>query len=424
MDTRLLTAVTYPIYIILRIIFFLTLAIRGVFIMPSFVPNIDYREHPAFAGLAYDNPEAATTSALISEANAAYEAGWSEIKSPHAKFPDVFNRQVTGPVRKVFEHILRTTAPCAGFNVFINEVYRRVIRRMEKEYRMAERQGAYVWQPESERSAYFLSELRQKGYFSGHFDPDIVKGLFQSLSPYRHAIEDNLRAGKTSRNDISTNKIDRGTFSNFSQLINHPDIVTAVSNFMGQLTICQGFAFELSVSKAHWWKGRYNGAEYESEAAAYYHLDEGGDHLKMLLYLGDVGRDCGPFSIIPSGWPSKPPPLEFAVARIIDAIGSELHYDDMSHDPEDHQHTFSSPTGRRHFMKLPKEFHFVSHWGNDVVTGSQLERDVIENELRFTSDVANFVVFHGSSLFHRGGIVENPDAQRWGCQVMFNPLPV
>jgi hypothetical protein len=68
-------------------------------------------------------------------------------------------------------------------------------------------------------------------------------------------------------------------------------------------------------------------------------------------------------------------------------------------------------------MSLPRELRFNSHFGWDVIPGSELESRMKSEELVMTGSAGKFIVFDGSQLLHRGGLIES--GERIALQVVF-----
>jgi hypothetical protein len=70
-------------------------------------------------------------------------------------------------------------------------------------------------------------------------------------------------------------------------------------------------------------------------------------------------------------------------------------------------------------MSLPRELRFNSHFGWDVMPGGELESRMKAEEIVMTGPAGKFIVFDGSQLLHRGGLIEA--GERVVLQVVFYP---
>jgi hypothetical protein len=68
-------------------------------------------------------------------------------------------------------------------------------------------------------------------------------------------------------------------------------------------------------------------------------------------------------------------------------------------------------------MTLPTELRFNSHFGFDVIPGSELEENLSTREVEITGAKGTYLVFDGANLLHRGGLVKKGD--RLALQIIF-----
>src|SRR5207244_1942850 len=80
--------------------------------------------------------------------------------------------------------------------------------------------------------------------------------------------------------------------------------------------------------------------------------------------------------------------------------------------------TAGSPERRRIFRQLPRACQGTSHFGDDVVPGSDLAHELAAREFKFLSaDRGRVLVFDGGHTLHRGALVET--GERLALQVGF-----
>jgi hypothetical protein len=74
-------------------------------------------------------------------------------------------------------------------------------------------------------------------------------------------------------------------------------------------------------------------------------------------------------------------------------------------------------------MLLPESLRFNSHFGWDILAESELESVIADREEVMLGGPGKFVVFDGSRLLHRGGLIE--EGERLVLQVIFWPrIPI
>jgi hypothetical protein len=69
-------------------------------------------------------------------------------------------------------------------------------------------------------------------------------------------------------------------------------------------------------------------------------------------------------------------------------------------------------------MQLPRAFQGTSHFGDDVLPGTELARDLAAREFKFLcNDGGRVLVFDGGRTLHRGALVQT--GERLALQVGF-----
>lgn len=176
-----------------------------------------------------------------------------------------------------------------------------------------------------------------------------------------------------------------------------------------------GLSLELSVEGSNWWKAEKN--EFAPPKTVYAHVDKDVAAPKAIVYLSDVCMDNGPTSVYPDIYSRiNISPLQDLVGRCISSIGS--HEDSVLYAAyRDGARRQSSTAFRKHFMKLPPNVRFNSHFGWDVLPGSPLEKIMLDQEQPLIGVAGTYIIFDGASLLHRGGLIEL--GERVALQVVF-----
>jgi hypothetical protein len=200
----------------------------------------------------------------------------------------------------------------------------------------------------------------------------------------------------------------------------------ASAGFIDALALCYGyqmapayFTIVHSYPGETWYKGCYADADLPTGRCTYMHYDHADDMPKAIVYVGDVGPDNGPFSVVPGSNSWHPSYSQGLFFKFLDRLGEEIVRRKASYDPY-HRPQFKDREFRTEFVKLPRTLQGSSHFGDDVVDGTPLADFLIAREFRVTSDVANCMLFSGHSTVHRGGLVES--GERWAFQIGFRKV--
>jgi len=264
------------------------------------------------------------------------------------------------------------------------------------------------------------SELNAKNHFFGSISKEAVEEILAigatSLSKFR----ENARRGQLKRSDLS---IDSGPIvGKIAKVIDREfkrqDIFTEVSRFVGVEYRFTGLSLELSYEGSTWWKDAIGNER--PPKTMYAHLDESVFAPKSIVYLSDVKSENGPTTLFPAAYQEMGNnPLQDIIGRVVGTVGnkdgtrlSELYR-------KSYHQSAGSPDFRRHFMMLPESLRFNSHLGWEVLPGSELEKSLAEREIEMLGPAGTFIVFDGSNLLHRGGLIQQ--GERVVLQVVFYP---
>ncbi len=227
--------------------------------------------------------------------------------------------------------------------------------------------------------------------------------------------------GRLTREDLSFNsgqeawEIKKVLHKQFDKM----GVIDAVSEYMREPMEAAGQAFELSVSQAQWWRNGFHGLARTPDTL-YAHLDESIGVPKAIVYLTDVTLDNGPTGYYEGLYEQLDlNPLQEMVGRVLANIGNGADSPLKSYYNKAYHQSMTSENFRRHFMRLPPEIRFNSHFGWDIMPGSEAEAVMRKLEKKMTGPAGTFIVFDGARLLHRGGLVNN--GERVALQVVFNP---
>jgi hypothetical protein len=309
----------------------------------------------------------------------------------------------------------------------------------EEIYFLSELQGDTERILREELALYESVRVRPKGHFPPEFHASVSqlksnRCLFGKL-PDAEVLEiielskeeilrlkDNAENGKLTREDLIS---DSGEVVSAIRKVLNPafeslGVLAAVSEYMGKSYWVGGLALEYSHHSSTWW--RHTLSECPAPKTMYAHLDESIGMPKAIVYLSDVSNVHGPTSCYPGAYESlKLNALAEIVGRIVGTVGSRADSKLKDYYSRPYHQYMGSERFRRHFMRLPPELRFNSHFGWDVAPGSKFEADLVELEHTMLGPAGTFMAFDGAKLLHRGGLIEQGD--RITLQVFFSPRP-
>lgn len=378
-------------------------------IMSFAMARIKYEHHPAYADEHFNTDVRA--SELARQADAAVTLLQRQSMLPSTDVKTEFERFVVPALDALFEH-LKAAYRDDYRQIFFGQLSDKVSLLLKEDFRIAGSRGTHCYSKKSDRADALFDELLGAGFFLGRFaDGESFKALGKAMAPYQATLMARYKdEGRTDRTSLSFNEWPRDVHEIMRSVFEEPDIVAALSNYMGMRIRFGGAAFELSVPEARWWRSRY-GIEEESMEAAYFHLDQSSIYPKMLCYLSEVGPGNGPTSILP--FDLEDSAFVSAFARAMD---SQFDLGEGRINPN---HLLKLDWGRRCLAALPKELCCVAHFGNDCMVGSEEERLIRESQVKMIGPPGQYIVFDGARMAHRGGNVT--EGHRWAFQVIYGP---
>lgn len=263
-------------------------------------------------------------------------------------------------------------------------------------------------------------QLKEANHFFGSISDEAVNEILRIGANSLAGFRANAKSGKLKRTDLS---VDSGpVVSRIAKIIDREfrrlGIFDIVSDFVGIDYRFTGMSLELSYEGSTWWRDAIGNDK--APKTMYAHLDESIFAPKSIVYLSDVRTENGPTSIYPSAYPEMGNnPLQDIVGRVIGKVGSQSSSKLFDFYNKTYHQSAGSPKFREHFMRLPESIRFNSHLGWEVLPDSPLEEALSSREIEMLGPAGTFVVFDGSNLLHRGGLIET--GERVVLQVVFYP---
>ncbi|MDI9356025.1 MAG: hypothetical protein QM536_03245 [Chitinophagaceae bacterium] len=265
--------------------------------------------------------------------------------------------------------------------------------------------------------------LKENLYYVSKIEKRAVEEILKVGQPAIEVFKQNVREGKTTRDDLSINNGD--IVQKIADVVNkqfeYLKMNELMSMYTGREMHVGGLALELSVPKSTWWNVKYDNYDLPAKTT-YFHYDESPAYPKSILYLSDVTKDNGPTSVsIPHLSDLKLTALGYLVGRIIGQVGRGDLFKEKNFYQHNYHQIFSCPIFREDFMKLPNFMQWNSHFGWDLIPGSSEEKYVLQNEKHILGEAGTFLVFDGANVLHRGGLLNS--GERIALQVIFSEKP-
>jgi hypothetical protein len=272
--------------------------------------------------------------------------------------------------------------------------------------------------PTVEAPALYENFKDQK-FLQNSISEDGVRKINKAISGLVDGFRENAKAGRTKRTELSQNTglVVRRVVYLLNKEFEKNGILQVMTRYMNKEMVVIGLAVELSVPNANWWKVDYQVYE-QVPKTLYFHFDESIAYPKAIVYLTDVNERTGATSCSPNFVKnSDMSHLQFLIGRAITCVGKEDNPRLRSFYDHKYHQTFGCPLFRTDFSSLPDELRFSSHFGWDVIPGSELETFLLKDEQKIVGKAGTFIAFDGGLLPHRGGLILEGD--RIALQVIF-----
>lgn len=387
-------------------------------------PVIDYTSHPAFVNLP-QYPDTVSDELL---------AAFSEINNRMEEFD---NKKETYTEEQVSSFYTGTIAPYIASAIAPvienkyqgNEESRRIMLQAldgfvnklidQSLYFNVKKQFPIKLSTEKAKKVY--EELNENGITLSAIPKEDIEKFNKDISAYRKEIKK-----QTDENPLGRKAYGLPRRSSHWAIIDkhmrQSGFLEGASAFYGSHLTVTGCGLEYSSEKQRWWQNCYEDAGVPTSKCVYMHNDYDYDYVKSLVYLNDVETmEGGPFCYIPEShkWTReksisfyiKETEILLAKAAREKGVGKKNYY----------RPAMSAREGRELFIALPALFRQLSHFGDDVLDGTELSNELLSKEMAVTSDKGNFCFFTGGSGIHRGGTVHK--GERWALQITLTKEP-
>jgi hypothetical protein len=176
-----------------------------------------------------------------------------------------------------------------------------------------------------------------------------------------------------------------------------------------------GAGLEYSCPEQDWYQNLYGDIGLADSPMQYLHVDEGECLPKSMIYVTPVDDENGATRAIPGSNHWDISACQIRMHKALDrVVGNryakfvrKAHYRPLARHAE----------LRQIFMGLPKSMQGSSHFGDDVLAGTELASTLAEKEIAYLSQGGQALVFDGPHLLHRGSLVKS--GERLALQVIY-----
>lgn len=379
--------------------------------------ELSYSQHPDFK---FEQPQFQLERRVFSGFNDAYELARTYGSRLSAVQFDWCTQQCHGELTTAFDQLAGQTAePNEG--LFLQELRGECVRLVSEELRYFRRRpvmgGVSLKDSRARTDALDLQRCR---HFLGRLPSDAVREILEVGANALAGFRETARRGGLRRDQLSLYQgpVARTILRVLNREFRACGALDALGAYTGERMWAGGVSLELSVPQATWWANSFGGLS-RAPKTLYAHIDETIISPKAIVYLSDVDRTNGPTSYFPGAYEALSlAPLQELVGRVVGNVGNAENSPLRAFYAKQYHQSMTSERFRRHFMKLPADMRFNSHFGWEILPESAAERSLCAREQFMVGEAGTYIVFDGARLLHRGGMLEQ--GERIALQVVFS----
>ena len=363
-------------------------------------PLIDYDKHPAFAGLVPESTmEKSITVAVNEIEKKANDYFKSKGHSEQVQSKKALEQSMSVLKDLVIQDKQITTLLKEAITEGIDNAMKSLLaegkyHRTRKEYKSL-----------SQSENMLLERLRKDGAFSIFLKPEEIQELNTLLA-------DDINELKNNRENVLVRRLKKvkspsKAFSRIKSLLTDLGLLNVSNAYHGHSMELSSASLEVSRPESTWWKSCYQDVQMPTSKSAYMHYDFEFNLQKFVIYLDEVNEKNGPFSVIMGSNNIELPKFVFTFVKELELVLRNKNVFEKS--KVYYRNQFFSEANRKLFLQIPKALRGASHFGDDLIDGSEIQKELLGNEKIYTSKDGNLIMFDGHHGMHRGGLCKEKE---------------
>jgi hypothetical protein len=377
------------------------------------MPVVDYERHPAFEGMRAVKD--AVAERLIGEIDTTYARLLAEPSDPQT-LGAAFDRDIAPKLDALTSRLLAGARP--QFQDYLTRAMA-IARAFLREDLGARNHSAAMHNSSAEKlRSHFaagLSSFRQNGFYK--FDIPRVAKFAWTTTILERAMLRLRRKQVPGRHCVLSLHAHSPAAWSIRRAMQKSGALDFVSAYLGKPVELLYVALDHAHPEQAWYQDCYNDTRLGTAKTAYMHTDANCDIIKAMLHLRDVREEDGPFCFVPGSQQWARSPLTVAVHKGFDEA-SGFVFAGRPENGDYYRPRFRHVEDRRDILSLPPSLRGSTHFGDDILDGSELSDSLLAAEKRFIAPAGTIVMFDGSRGIHRGGLAQ-PGGGRWAIQLAF-----
>jgi hypothetical protein len=381
-----------------------------------FYPDIDYRSHPAFRNLGVPSRnDDEVVDGMIADIDRELERLHAERHDGQDALHAAFEKGA-GQKIAALQAYLDRTVPNERARRLLRRAFEHVAGEFLDEARIRNDRHTFKRKLSADASRV-VDDLRRDGAHICRLPREEKARIWQLCAPVVARLRAAAERDPKGRVAESIPRYSR-VGVRLDKFFHGCSVLDGLSAYVGSNVTFTGFSLEYSHSRQNWWQDSYSDAGLPISKTVYMHYDQGCRNPKAIIALSDVTEESGPTGYIRG---SHIKPRSNFVHFMIKSIDHRFHDDYVPGDQVFFRPRYQEIDYRREFLLLPVALQACSHFGEDVLDGSEMSAELLKNEVKLTRDVGDCIVFDGDYGIHRGALVRS--GERFVFQVIFAVQP-
>ena len=375
--------------------------------------HIDYFQHPGFESISVNKLNIPEFDKLFNDIDSLIASiNQKNIQVPLERVNQVFNEEIN-PLFERIKQLCHKYVENDDYRIHIIEALDLTLENLLDDASFNNQRNSKFEENLSSGGKKLVDDINNLGIDLRKIPTSEIDMIVTALKPEMDKLTERMKAQSEIHCWESIPM--KGEYSKLIlRVLNKYGILEGVSALQGHKMVPMYYSLQISQNKEEWYKDCYADVGLITSKTSYMHYDQSDRMYKTIFYLGEVTQDSGPFQIIKGSqnWDmSISKKWFFKFLDHANAKFTKLTEEDDGY----YRPMFRHKKFREEFLKLPVQLQGSSHFGDDVLDGSELSNFLLEQETTITSELGNLFTFVGGQNIHRGGMVNK--GTRWALQI-------
>jgi ectoine hydroxylase-related dioxygenase (phytanoyl-CoA dioxygenase family) len=377
-------------------------------------PEIDYSAHPGYVShqskVRYDESH---VMQLIKETDQLHEKFCALTLPSDKDAADVLS-QIQGRMKQLLRHTQEQNISILA-EEWLDATVQWTIADLGHEYaRRIFSVRDYRGQALSAKKQKQLSTLQEQGMYITDLPADIYEDIRRLALEHRVELRQRALSDRFNR-AVTNTPFNSPLWKAIKCVAKEAGILDVLSELKQNRMTLLGAGLEYSCPEQSWYQNLYSDVGLTDSPMQYLHVDEGDCLPKSMIYVTPVDEENGATRAIPGSNRWEKSAFIFRMHKALDNIVG-CRYAKFVY-KSNYRHLARHSELRSIFMELPKPFQGSSHFGDDVLVGTELADTLTKLEVPYLSQGGQALVFDGPNLLHRGSLVKS--GERMALQVIY-----